>query len=393
MQGGAHTAEAVWTEAVKQIDNAVFIVYCEHLLSHLDFALEDRMEQTTVSKTQVNRAGDVLRSDNASTCELDKATGVLAAWRSMHALPLANINMLLRRYTASSGHWPTALVSRRMKRMPSIIDKLRRFPKMQASRMQDIGGVRVVMDSVEDVYALHEAIVYNNKSKHIPEQPPSDYIARPKPDGYRSLHQVFRYVSDKYPQVSGLRIELQVRTRLQHAWATAVETLGAIEQASFKTGKGDTKVKRFFQLASALFSMEEGTPVVESCAGMDPREVTREFVELDTELEATTKLKALSLGELPNFKTSRGRNSGVLLLILDLTPGNESRLDIQRFDTLNLAEKFYRWTELANKDNPSVSVVLLTTDNVTRLRQAYPNYYLDASLFVENIQRICDKYR
>ena len=104
-------------------------------------------------------------------------------------------------------------------------------------------------------------------------------------------------------------------------------------------------------------------------------------------------MKALSLGELPNFKTSRGRNSGVLLLILDLTPGNESRLDIQRFDTLNLAEKFYRWTELANKDNPSVSVVLLTTDNVTRLRQAYPNYYLDASLFVENIQRICDKYR
>ena len=308
----------------------------------------------------------------------------------MHTLPLANINMLLRRYTASSGHWPTALVSRRMKRMPSIIDKLRRFPKMQASRMQDIGGVRVVMDSVEDVYALHEAVVHNSKSKHIPELPRSDYIACPKPDGYRSLHQVFRYVSDKYPLVSGLRIELQIRTRLQHAWATAVETLGAIEQASFKTGKGDAKIKRFFQVASALFSMEEGSPVVESCAGMAPREVVREFAELDAELDAITKLKALSLGELPQFKTAKGRNSGVLLLILDLT---ESRLDIQRFDTLNLAEKFYRWSELANKDNPSISVVLLTTDNVTRLRQAYPNYYLDASLFVENIQKICDKYR
>ena len=123
---------------------------------------------------------------------------------------------------------------------------------------------------------------------------------------------------------------------------------------------------------------------------MAPREVVREFAELDAELDAITKLKALSLGELPQFKTAKGRNSGVLLLILDLT---ESRLDIQRFDTLNLAEKFYRWSELANKDNPSISVVLLTTDNVTRLRQAYPNYYLDASLFVENIQKICDKYR
>lgn len=201
------------------------------------------MEQITVSKKQVNRAGDILRSDEATTCDLDKATGVLAAWRSMHTLPLANINMLLRRYTASSGHWPTALVSRRMKRMPSIIDKLRRFPKMQASRMQDIGGVRVVMDSVEDVYALHEAVVHNSKSKHIPELPPSDYIACPKPDGYRSLHQVFRYVSDKYPLVSGLRIELQIRTRLQHAWATAVETLALSSKLLSKPEKGMPRSK------------------------------------------------------------------------------------------------------------------------------------------------------
>ena len=53
----------------------------------------------------------------------------------------------------------------------------------------------------------------------------------------------------------------------------------------------------------------------------------------------------------------------------------------------------YSGIELLTRDDPSVSVLLMTTDNVSRLRQAYPNYYLDASLFVENIQRICDKFR
>ena len=132
MQGGAHTAKAVWTEAVKQIDNEVFIVYCEHLFSHLDFALEDRMEQTTVTKGQVDRAGRVLRVADTPSDKLDEARSILAAWRNMHAIPLTNINMLLRAYTNRDSRWPTALVSRRLKRMPSIIGKLQRFPHMQA---------------------------------------------------------------------------------------------------------------------------------------------------------------------------------------------------------------------------------------------------------------------
>ena len=37
--------------------------------------------------------------------------------------------------------------------------------------------------------------------------------------------------------------------------------------------------------------------------------------------------------------------------------------------------------------------MLMSTSNISKLQQAYPNYYLDASLFLENIRRVCEKYR
>ena len=90
------------------------------------------MEQETVTKGQVNRAGKVLRDGNAPAEMLDEARSVLCAWRNMHVAPSADISMLLGKYTSAKGQWPEALVARRLKRMPSIIGKLRRFPEMQA---------------------------------------------------------------------------------------------------------------------------------------------------------------------------------------------------------------------------------------------------------------------
>ena len=80
----------------------------------------------------------------------------------------------------------------------------------------------------------------------------------------------------------------------------------------------------------------------------------------------------------------------MLLLVLQVMQNGESCLQIQRFDQWKMA---YSGIELLTRDDPSVSVLLMTTDNVSRLQQTYPNYYLDASLFLENIQKICDKFR
>ncbi|MFW2058189.1 (p)ppGpp synthetase, partial [Acinetobacter haemolyticus] len=89
---------------------------------------------------------------------------------------------------------------------------------------------------------------------HVPVIPCHDYIESPKNDGDRSIHQVFTYKSRDHSGLDGLKIELQIRTALQHSWATAVETLGVIENASIKSGFGSDDIKKFIKLSSALFS-------------------------------------------------------------------------------------------------------------------------------------------
>ena len=54
-----------------------------------------------------------------------------------------------------------------------------------------------------------------------------------------------------------MRIELQIRTRLQHLWATAVETAGLYTKKSLKSGQGENGWLEFFMIVSSLFSFKE----------------------------------------------------------------------------------------------------------------------------------------
>ena len=345
--------------------------------------------QTTVTKGQANHAGKVLCGGTASPDKLKEAETVLAAWRSRHAAPLAAVYGLLKSLSGADKARPAALAACRLKRMPSIIDKLKRSPAMQAGRMQDIGGVRIIVDTIQEVYALHHALAEDKDIGPLLVLPPKDYIARPKPDGYRSLHQILRCVNDDPPESGSLRIEVQIRTRLQHAWATAVETLGELEGASFKTGEGTETAKRFFQTASALFALDEGQPLPPSCAGLPPKDLVREFEELDIRLGASAKLKAAGLKQLP--QTDGFQKSSMHLLVLDVSRKGAPQLSVQGYDDLAAANAAYSRLESQTRDDPSVYVLLMAAD-IARLQQAYPNYCLDASIFLENSSVVCSKH-
>ena len=305
---------------------------------------------------------------------------------------MIGINMLMRRVLAKKSY-KDAIIAQRLKRMPSIVEKLFRYPQMGASRMQDIGGVRIIVDSIQDVRDLNESLYDLKRSRHQLQEPAKDYIANPKADGYRSLHRVFRYVGTN-KLFHGLHIELQIRTRLQHAWATAVETLGLIEGTSFKTGYGDESFKRFFHLASALFSLDEGQPLVEACRNYSAQELVREFNWLDNELQATARLDNLTVTTPRLEKLDGAMEYDFVVLWLKKLSSTKARLFWQGFRKDNdfMAESLYKQLEQESANDPSVSVVLVSTRSVLELKKAYPNYYLDASLFLENIRRVCRKY-
>lgn len=65
-----------------------------------------------------------------------------------------------------------------------------------------------------------------------------DYIADPRSSGYRGTHLIYRYFSDRVETYNGLRVEVQLRSHLQHAWATAVETVGTFLKQALKASQG-----------------------------------------------------------------------------------------------------------------------------------------------------------
>lgn len=83
-------------------------------------------EPSQISRSQLNRYGDEIRQGKIS----NEALREIDRWRASHLYPMNTFRTTLhRKIRAISG----AGLAQRLKRMPTIIDKLNRFPKMELS--------------------------------------------------------------------------------------------------------------------------------------------------------------------------------------------------------------------------------------------------------------------
>lgn len=340
------------------------------------------------TKTKARRAGKILREPNHSTEEVNNALKTLSEWRALFYRPINTFQALIRAKIKSK-NYRSAIVAQRLKRAPSIIDKLKRFPHMQLDTMQDIGGVRAILNSVDEVLEIHKSLV-KGRHKHEAVSPPKDYIKEPKADGYRGIHQVFKYKTNQHKELDGLLVEVQIRTKLQHYWATAVETLGVIERSSFKTGQGDKKYKQFFQLASALFSIEEKQPVVASLRGKSSKEIVSEFQALEKELGVFDKLATFTSAVKAVTGVKSNNIDGFNLLILDSGKKEMSFIPFSK-EQADIADQIYLSYEQIVKDKEGVDVVLAAAGNLKDLRKAYPNYFVDTKEFIKSLKDACSK--
>ena len=127
--------------------------------------------------------------------KFDEAIGIVNNWRSSHAYPLNTFQVNLRRSARQID--PNGLIAQRTKRLYSIALKLHRFPNMKLTQMQDIGGCRAVVATISDVEHLSSYYLKISQIKHRLSTC-DDYIGQPKSSGYRGIHIVYRYFSDKH---------------------------------------------------------------------------------------------------------------------------------------------------------------------------------------------------
>ncbi len=128
---------------------------------------------------------------------------------------------------------------------------------MELARMDDVAGCRLIFSSIADLYdfreKLHKAGFRHKRKNEIDKY---DYIKHPKDTGYRGIHDVFEYDvrSESGKGSKGLLIELQYRTRAQHAWATAVEVIGFITESQPKFQEGDKRYEAAMLYASEIIA-------------------------------------------------------------------------------------------------------------------------------------------
>ncbi len=338
------------------------------------------------TKGSINRAGDVFKNKKSSPEEKQNALQTLSDWRSLHSIIINTFQATARKKISTIG-CKDVIVAQRLKRLPSIVAKLERFPNMELSRMQDIGGGRIVLPTLRDVYALHSNFLSSDiRFAHQAELPPKNYITNPKPDGYRSLHQIFRYASLTKPELNGMRIELQIRSKLQHSWATAVETLGVIEKSSFKTGEGNEDFKEFFKLSSSLFAIREGMPVISDHAGLSKDELIKRTMQFEAELQIFIKLQGIVIVTKNEEKNAfyhlmeLKRADDGIRWYLNVTPYSKSK----KID----AELEYAKKEKETASDMDTHVVLIAAGEMKSIKRAYPNYFLDTGDFIKQLRSI-----
>ncbi|MBI3556321.1 MAG: RelA/SpoT domain-containing protein, partial [Deltaproteobacteria bacterium] len=157
----------------------------------------------------------------------------------------------------------------------------------------DIGGLRAVLDTLPGVRKL-EADYSKSRFEHELVSK-KDYISEPKTDGYRSIHLVFKYKNRLAPDYDGLRLELQLRSKLQHAWATAVETMGTFLGQALKSRQGEAQWLKFFEVTGSAFAFLEDSPLVPGYEKLNQQDTFQLVAEADEELKVLEKLRGFTL--------------------------------------------------------------------------------------------------
>ena len=117
---------------------------------------------------------------------------------------------------------PIHHVESRVKTPESIIEKIGRYGKERTLEniekyIMDIAGIRVICSYISDVYNLFDLLQRQDDLEIVTVK---DYIANPKPNGYRSLHVIVRipvYFLDSKQMVP---VEIQLRTVAMDFWAS-----------------------------------------------------------------------------------------------------------------------------------------------------------------------------
>jgi hypothetical protein len=337
------------------------------------------------TREEINKAGKLLALSDSPDDVPEDALSAIGNWRACHGWPMNTFKLWLLDKAKQVDK--TSLVAQRLKRLPSIALKLKRFPGIKLSQMQDIAGCRAILPSVVAVDMLVRKYRKSDLKHELIRT--DDYIREPRSSGYRGVHLIYRYYSDKNKTYNDLKVEIQLRSTLQHLWATAVETVGTFTRQALKSSAGETEWLRFFELMGTALALRERAPIVPNTPS-NHNELREELEYYATKLDVQHRLQLYAATLRIPEKAGEIKNAKLFLLELDLK-AMRLRITGYKANETDKAAKDY----LAVERTPlgTLDSVLVSVDSFVALKRAYPNYYLDTHRFIQAVTRAISKTR
>ncbi len=339
------------------------------------------------SKSAVRRAGQAIADGTATNADLY----LVDQWRASHGYVINTFQAWLKGHIARKSYYIE--FAQRLKRRNTVIDKLKRKsgdgnPLIKdVASMHDFAGCRMIFDDIEQLEDfrtyIHSSSVMRNVEHELRHDPGKyDYIAHPKFTGYRGIHDVYKHFprGSKRRQLKkpwdGLLVELQYRTRAQHAWATAVEISDLLDGERTKFELDTSERGRFFSIASEIIARRHEN-ISNAFGETQTSDLQDELQRLENKLGILRRLELLKQFE----DEEKLQNHNVLNIYRKFN--GELELEVIPFDSA--APAIAKASELESSSS-SLNAVYVRSDNPKQLRSAYRNYFYDPIDFVKIIQ-------
>ncbi|WP_419782684.1 hypothetical protein [Malaciobacter marinus] len=364
------------------------------------------------TKNKIKKAGKelLINSNNETSLE------ILSYWREQHTKPLDDAVKLLK--SIAKEFDKSSFIGKRLKRTESIINKLNRFENMRLTTMNDIGGCRIILSNMKKVRKLVSFLIKDKKFEIR-----KDYIKFPKKDGYKSIHLIGKFKNEKNEKFP---IELQIRTKVQHAWATAVEIVDLFTNQSIKTNTGKEEWKEFFKQASFHLGLIDEDIQFTYTFGKNridnSNKLLLNYINNFKKLEDKNKNKKIyklyksynsleinykfdlfkqSIRNLNDLiekleKKIKGVNSAYALISIQKIEIDKKKaefeIEVNIYENTHEANREYLKKEKMILTSCSYLTALVSTESLKELKLGYPNYFADSTDFLNFLNVINKAY-
>ncbi|MDD6493012.1 MAG: GTP pyrophosphokinase family protein [Firmicutes bacterium] len=173
-------------------------------------------------KKKVNKIEQILDEDQDMLAEAKPFINLMMQYKCAIMEVETKLKVLDAEFSQEFNRNPFESIKSRLKSPASIYEKLRRkgYPITVESieeHLADVAGIRVICSFPDDIYQLAELLTRQDDIIVLEKK---DYIKKPKPNGYRSLHLILDIPIFLSHEKKHMKVEVQFRTIAMDFWAS-----------------------------------------------------------------------------------------------------------------------------------------------------------------------------